>query len=90
MKQETHDKITEALRVLDDATKVQGLAVLALVMPHGTRGLMNVQMLGKGDDKQIAHKLYECMRFPEVFPCDLRQSAMSATAELPSAYPQEN
>ena len=82
MKEETHEKIREALNALHEATHdVQGLSVLALVMPHGTRGQMRVQAMAKGTDVQIAHKFYECMRYSEMLPFDLRNAVMTAAAK---------
>ena len=82
MKQKTYDKITEALHGLHEATHdVPQLSVLAIVAPHGERGQMRVQMLTKGDDKQIAHKLYECMRCHDQLPCDLRNIVMTSAAK---------
>ena len=82
MKEETYDKIREALNGLHEATcEVQGLSVFALVMPHGTRGQMRVQAMAKGSDTQIAHKVYECMRYSEELPFDLRNVVMTAAAK---------
>lgn len=81
MKQETHDKIADALRALHEATHdVQGLAAMALVMPHGERGQMTVQMMSKGTDMEIAHKFYECMRYSDSLCFDLRSVVMNAAA----------
>jgi len=81
MKQETYDKITEALHGLHEATHdVPKLSVLTIVAPHGERGQMRVQMLTKGDDTQIAHKLYECMRHDESLPFSLTNIIMTAAA----------
>ena len=81
MKEETREKIREALQVLDEATNVQGLSVFALIMPHGSRGTMDVQMVSKGDERQVAHKLYECMRYADAFPFDTRNIIMTAAAK---------
>ena len=82
MKQETYDKITEALHGLHEATHdVPKLSVLTIVAPHGERGQMRVQMLTKGDDTQIAHKLYECMRHDESLPFSLTNIIMTAAAK---------
>lgn len=82
MTEQTHERIAEALNALHEATSgVQGLAVVALVMPHGTRGQMRVLAVAKGTDTQIAHKLYECMRYSEMLPFDLRNAVMTAAAK---------
>ena len=89
MTQENIEKIREGLQQLDEATNgIQGLSVFALVMPHGTRGQMRVQMLTKGDDTQIAHKLYECMRCYDQLPCDLRNIVMTAAAKWLGEQPE--
>jgi len=89
MKQETYDKITEALHGLHEATHdVPKLSVLTIVAPHGERGQMRVQMLTKGDDTQIAHKLYECMRCYDQLPCDLRNIVMTAAAKWLGEQPE--
>ena len=81
MKQETHDKIADALSALREATaNVQGLAAMALVMPHGERGQMTVQMMSRGTDMEIAHKFYECMRYSNSLCFDLRSVVMNAAA----------
>ena len=89
MKEETKQKIHEALQQLDDATRVQGLSVIAMVMPHGERGSMDVQILSKGSDTQVAHKLYECMRHSDVLPFDLRNIIMTAAAKWLGEQPEE-
>ena len=82
MKQETEERIREALTQLDEATRdVGGLAMIALVMPHGTRGQMLVQVRSKGTDTEIAHKFYECMRYSDKLPFDLRNAVMTAAAK---------
>ena len=82
MTQENIEKIREGLRQLDEATNgIQGLSVFALVMPHGTRGQMQVQILSKGSDTQVAHKLYECMRHDESLPFSLTNIIMTAAAK---------
>ena len=82
MKQETEDRIREAMEHLDEATRdVKGLAMIALVMPHGTMGLMLVQVRSKGTDTEIAHKFYECMRYSDKLPFDLRNAVMTAAAK---------
>ena len=89
MTQDNIEKIREGLQQLDEATNgIQGLSVFALVMPHGTRGQMQVQMLTKGDDTQIAHKLYECMRCYDQLPCDLRNIVMTAAAKWLGEQPE--
>ena len=78
MTQENIEKIREGLRQLDEATNgIQGLLVFALVMPHGTRGQMQVQILSKGCDTQVAHKLYECMRHDASLPFSLTNIIMT-------------
>jgi hypothetical protein len=82
MTEENIEKIREGMRQLDEATNgIQGLSVFALAMPHGTRGQMQVQILSKGSDTQVAHKLYECMRYSEQLPFDLRNIIMTAAAK---------
>jgi hypothetical protein len=82
MTQENIEKIREGLRQLDEATNgIQGLSVFALVMPHGTRGQMQVQILSKGGDTQVAHKLYECMRCDASLPFSLTNIIMTAAAK---------
>ena len=81
MKEETRETIRQALQQLDEATNVQGLSVFALIMPHGSRGTMDVQMVSKGDERQVAHKLYECMRYADAFPFDPRNIIMTAAAK---------
>lgn len=82
MKEETHEKIREALNGLHEATcDVQGLSAFAIVMPHGTRGQMRVQMMSKGSDQDLAHKFYECMRYSELLSFDLRNIVMTAAAK---------
>lgn len=82
MNDENRQRINEALNALHEATcEVQGLAAFALVMPHGTRGQMRVQAMAKGTDVQIAHKFYECMRYSELMPFDLRNVVMTAAAK---------
>jgi hypothetical protein len=81
MKEETRETIRQALQQLDEATNVQGLSVFALIMPHGSRGTMQVQMLSKGSETQLAHKLYECMRYADAFPFDMRNIIMTAAAK---------
>lgn len=89
MKEETREKIREALQALDDVTNVQGLSVLAMIMPHGERGQMTVQVLRKGSDTQIGHKVYECMRYSEAMPCDIRGIVMNAAARWLAEQPDE-
>ena len=90
MKQETEDRIREALTGLHEATHdVQGLSVLALVMPHGERGQMTVQVVSKGSDTQLAHKVYECMRYAESLSFDIRNIVMTAAAKWLGEQPQE-
>ena len=87
---ENTEKIREALRHLDEETDgIQGLSVFALVMPHGNRGQMNVQILSKGSDTYVAHKLYECMRYNEQLPFDLRNIIMTAAAKYLAEQPDE-
>ena len=82
MTEENIEKIREGMRQLDEATNgIQGLSVFALAMPHGTRGQMQVQILSKGSDTQVAHKLYECMRYADAFPFDTRNIIMTAAAK---------
>lgn len=82
MTQENIEKIREGLQHLDEATNgIQGLSVFALVMPHGTHGLMNVQILSKGSDIQVAHKLYECMRYDASLPFSLTNIIMTSAAK---------
>ena len=81
MKEETKQQINDALQHLNDATKVHGLSVFALVMPRDTRGSMDVQMLTRGNDTRIAHKLYECMRNNDALPFDLLNIIMTAAAK---------
>lgn len=82
MKEETIEKIREGLHQLDEATNgIQGLSVFALVMPHGTQGQMQVQILSKGCDTQVAHKLYECMRHNESMPFSLTNIIMTSAAK---------
>ena len=82
MTQENIEKIREGLQQLDEATNgIQGLSVFALVMPHGTRGQMQVQILSKGGDTQVAHKLYECMRCDASLPFSLTNIVMTAAAK---------
>jgi len=82
MTQENIEKIREGLRQLDEATNgIQGLSVFALVMPHGTRGQMQVRILSKGGDTQVTHKLYECMRHDESLPFSLTNIIMTSAAK---------
>lgn len=89
MKQETHDKIKDALQALDEATRVPGIMVLALAMSHGEHGRMRVQMMGKGEETMIAHKIYECMRNADILPVDLRNIIMTAAAKWLAEQPIE-
>lgn len=90
MNDENRQRINEALNALHEATcEIQGLAAFALVMPHGTRGQMRVQAMSKGTDTQIAHKFYECMRYSELQPFDLRNVVMTAAAKWLAEQPDE-
>lgn len=89
MKEESREKIREAMRHLDEATNVQGLSVFALVMPHGERGQMQVQVLSKGSETQVAHKLYECMRYDSQLPFSLMNIVMTSAAKFLAEQPQE-
>ena len=81
MTEENIEKIREGMRQLDEATNgIQGLSVFALAMPHGTRGQMQVQILSKGSDTQVAHKLYECMRHDASLPFSLTNIIMTSAA----------
>ena len=56
MDEHTKEEIRQALEQLDRATDIKCVAVLALVMPHGTRGRMDVQVLTRGASEQyVAH-----------------------------------
>lgn len=82
MTEENIEKIREGMRQLDEATNgIQGLSVFALAMPHGTRGQMQVQILSKGDESQVAHKLYECMRYDSSLPFSLTNIIMTSAAK---------
>lgn len=81
MKEEKQNEIREAMEGLDEATNVPGMTVLALVLSRDKRGKMDVYELKKGDDKQLAHKLYECIRYSEQFPFDIRGIITAATAK---------
>lgn len=82
MNYENTEKIRKALRHLDEETDgIQGLSVFALAMPHGTRGQMQVQILSKGSDTNVAHKLYECMRYDSALPFSLTNIIMTAAAK---------
>lgn len=82
MTQENHDRISKALDGLQEAVgPVPLLTMLALVMPHGKRGQMTVQMRYKGSDQDLAHKIYECMRHAELMPFDIRNIVMTAAAK---------
>lgn len=90
MNTENIEKIREGLRQLDEATNgIQGLSVFALVMPHGTRGQMQVQILSKGGDTQVAHKLYECMRCDASLPFSLTNIIMTAAAKYLAEHGDE-
>ena len=81
MTEENIEKICDGMRQLDEATNgIQGLAVFALAMPHGTRGQMQVQILSKGSDTQVAHKLYEFMRYDSALPFSLTNIIMTSAA----------
>ena len=82
MSKDNKQRINDALHQLHEATSgIQGLSVFAMAMPHGKRGSMDVQVLAKGSDTQIAHKVYECMRYSEELPFDLRNVVMTAAAK---------
>lgn len=90
MKEETHQRIADALNTLHEATHdVQGLSVIALVMPHGKRGQMRVQMMSKGTDVEIGHKFYECMRYSDALSFDLRNVVMNAAAKFLAEHGDE-
>lgn len=82
MTEENHDRINEALDQLQEAVSpVPLLTMIALVMPHGKHGRMTVQMRHKGSDIDLAHKVYECMRYSELMPFDIRTIVMTAAAK---------
>lgn len=82
MTEENHDRISEALDGLQEAVNpVPLVTMLALVMPHGKHGHMTVQMRYKGSDRDLAHKLYECMRYSHLMPFDIRNIVMTAAAK---------
>lgn len=89
MNEQTRIEIRQALEQLDRATDIKGVAVLAMVMPHGTRGTMDVQVLTRGASEQyVAHKLYECMRCSELLPLNLTNIVMTAAAKWLAEQPE--
>lgn len=90
MNEQNTNRIREAMRQLDEATDgIQGLSVFALAMPHGSRGQMQVQILSKGSDTQVAHKLYECMRYDSQLPFSLMNIIMTSAAKFLAEQPEE-